>query len=234
MLHQGFCTLSLCPLRPSQRQSKKSESVTLSEEALQLYRTLIDAATTAPVLVPANFNKPFCLETDATKKELGAVLMQVWSVDNKLHPIGFGCTVLKGSQQKYHSSKLKFYALHWTVTKQFSKYLHYALAFTVQMDNNPLTYVLTTAKLDTVGHCWVADLASYHFTLKYVRGRDNTIADCLSRNLPKPDEVQDEMVFMDEETVKEALSGAELRTGHRALLHDPLLVHLHQSIGEEI
>lgn len=93
---------------------------------------------------------------------------------------------------------------------------------------------MTTAKLDAVGHCWVSDLVSYHFTLEYVRGRDNVVADCLSHNLPKPDDVLEETVFMDKEMVKEALSRAELGTGHQASLHNPFLVHLHQSTKEEV
>ena len=32
--------------------------------------------------------------------------------------------------------------------------------FDVYTDNNPLTYVLTTAKLDAMGHRWVAGLAN--------------------------------------------------------------------------
>ena len=30
-------------------------------------------------------------------------------------------------------------------------------------DNNPLTYILTTAKLDATGQRWVASLANYNF-----------------------------------------------------------------------
>ena len=32
-------------------------------------------------------------------------------------------------------------------------------------DNNPLTYVLTTAKLDATGQRWVAALSAYNFYL---------------------------------------------------------------------
>ena len=41
--------------------------------------------------------------------------------------------------------------LKWAVTEQFHKYL-YGNTFDVYTDNNPLTYVLTTAKLDAMGH----------------------------------------------------------------------------------
>ena len=49
------------------------------------------------------------------------------------------------------------------------------------MDNNPLTYVLTTAKLDATGQRWVASLANYNFTITYHSGKHNVDADALSR-----------------------------------------------------
>ena len=48
-------------------------------------------------------------------------------------------------------------------------------------ENNPLTYVLSSAKLDATGHRWVAQLANYTFTLKYCTGASNSVADALSR-----------------------------------------------------
>ena len=49
------------------------------------------------------------------------------------------------------------------------------------MDNNPLTYILTTPNLDALGHQWVTTLASYNMTIKYLKGSDNKVADALSR-----------------------------------------------------
>ena len=48
------------------------------------------------------------------------------------------------------------------------------------MDNNPLTYILTTAKLDATGQRWVASLANYNFKIFYRSGKLNVEADALS------------------------------------------------------
>ena len=48
-------------------------------------------------------------------------------------------------------------------------------------DTNPLTYVLTTAKLDATGHLWLAELSLYDFSIKYRPGLKNGDADGLSR-----------------------------------------------------
>lgn len=48
-------------------------------------------------------------------------------------------------------------------------------------DNNPLTYVTTTAKLDAMSHRWLASLSNYNFKLNYKTGKSNRDADGLSR-----------------------------------------------------
>ena len=48
-------------------------------------------------------------------------------------------------------------------------------------DNNPLTNILTTAKLDATGQRWVASPANYNFKIFYRRGKLNVEADALSQ-----------------------------------------------------
>ena len=150
---------------------------------------------TAPVLVFTDFKKPFRLETDASKEGLGAVLLQE-SDDGQYHPVAFASHELKGGEPKYHSSKLEFLALKWSITEQFCKYLQYQ-PFTVRTDNNPLTYILTTPHLDVLGHRWVAALAGYNMKLEYLKGSDNKVADALCRFSTQK---------LDEETVTELLN----------------------------
>ena len=57
----------------------------------------------------------------------------------------------------------------------------YRLTFDIYTDNNPLTYVLTTAKLDAASYHWVASLANYNFQLHYWVGKANIDADALLR-----------------------------------------------------
>ena len=48
------------------------------------------------------------------------------------------------------------------------------------MDNNPLTYVLTTAKLDATGHRWVTTLSNHTFSIIYKPGKGHKDTDALS------------------------------------------------------
>ena len=116
---------------------------------------------------------------DASKYGLGAILQQVQE-DGKYHPVVYASCALCGSEANYHSSKSEFLALKWAVTQQFKEYLMYQ-PFTMQTDNNPLTYVLTTLNLDATRHRWVSALAGFNFRLEYLHGTDNRVADVLSR-----------------------------------------------------
>ena len=56
--------------------SRKSEWVTLSEDALKAFEGLKQVCMIAPVLAFTDYTKPFLLETDASKDGLEAVLSQ--------------------------------------------------------------------------------------------------------------------------------------------------------------
>ena len=69
-----------------------------------------------------DFDKPFLLEMDASKEELGVVLSQKQN-DGQYHPVAFGSHSLTPLEKNYHSSKLEFLALKWSVTEHFKEYL---------------------------------------------------------------------------------------------------------------
>ena len=91
--------------------------------------------TEVPILAYANYTKPFKTHTDVLEEGLGAILYQTQD-DRTDKVIAYGSHSLKKSEWKYHSSKLKFLALKWTITDQFHKYL-YGGMFEVHTDNNP-------------------------------------------------------------------------------------------------
>ncbi|XP_048580823.1 uncharacterized protein LOC116616199 isoform X2 [Nematostella vectensis] len=168
----------------SKSRSSKSLSrqpVSWSEEHQRILETLIDTITSPPVMAYPDYQQPFILHTDASERGLGAVLYQ--RQKGTLRVIGYGSRSLTQAERNYHlhSGKLEFLALKWAITEKFRDYLYYAPKFTVYTDNNPLTYILTTAKLNATGQRWVSELADYNFVIKYRPGKANGDADGLSR-----------------------------------------------------
>ena len=157
---------------------RRTNLVEWSHAAEEAFQTLINRCTQAPILAYADFSLPFELHVDASGIGLGAVLYQ--TQEGKKRVIAYASRTLSQSEARYPAHKLEFLALKWALTDQFYEYL-YGNSFAVYTDNNPLTYILTTAKLDTCGQRWVSAIAPMNFTLHYKPGRTNIDADALSR-----------------------------------------------------
>ena len=183
---KGFAKIAapLYDLTSGDNKDKKSEHVDLSPEALEAFDRLKAACLQASILAFLDFDKPFLLEMDASGRGLGAVLSQK-QADGQYHPIACASHVMNETKQRYHYNKQEFLTLKWVVTEQFHEYLSpYGKnqnEFVVCTDNNPLTYIFSSANLNSAGQCWVACLTSYNFSLEYQKGKDNTVANFLSR-----------------------------------------------------
>lgn len=149
-----------------------------NEQCEQTFQELKTRLTKAPVLVFADSQKPYVLHVDASLEGLGGVLYQ--EHDDGLSPVAFISRSLSPSERNYPAHKLGFLALKWAVVDKLHDYL-YRATIQVRTDNNPLTYILTSAKLDATGHLWLSALSIYNFSLKYRPGRQNLDADSLSR-----------------------------------------------------
>ena len=143
--------------------------------------TLIDCVTSPPILAYPDYSSPYVVHTDASQNGLGAVLYQ--RQGGTLRVIAYASRTLTQAEKNYHlhAGKLEFLALKWAVSEQFRDYLYYAPSFIVYTDNNPLTYILSTAKLNATGLRWVGELADFNFEIKYRPGKVNIDADSLSR-----------------------------------------------------
>ena len=156
---------------------KKKERVVLNEAARDAFHKLEKAVMSAPVLAYPDSKEEYLLKTDALKLGLGAVLSQK-QADGRYHPVTFGSRGLHGADINCHSTKLEFLAMKWSI-KHFQTYLlgHH---FKVHTDNNPLTYFFTSPNIDTKQR-WINELAKYDFSFEYQKGKNNMLADALSR-----------------------------------------------------
>ena len=202
--------------------SRKSEWVSLSEEALEAFKALKQACINSPVLAFTDYTKDFLLETDALKEGFGAVLSQKQE-DRQFHLVAYSSRALTTHKKNYHSIKLEFLVLKWAITEHFKEYLLYQ-PFLVKTDNNPLTYIMTTPNLDATGHWWVSALAKYDFQLEYQKGWDNAVADALSWV----------MAHLGPEAVQAVLDGATVGTSQRAERENPAIIKGDQLLEKEV
>ncbi|KAJ8007789.1 hypothetical protein DPEC_G00097840 [Dallia pectoralis] len=142
------------------------------------FDTIIGKLTTAPILGFADPKLPYILHTDASTSGLGAALYQEQQGQKRV--VAYASRGLSKCESRYPAHKLEFLALKWAVTEKFQDYLYGNMFFAVT-DSNPLTYILTSAKLDATSYRWLAALSTFDFQLQYRAGKQNQDADGLSR-----------------------------------------------------
>ena len=202
-------------LEDQSKRTAKKTFVEWTEAADSAFEHLKKLCTSTPILAYPDYKLPFVLHTDSSSEGLGAVLYQ--KQDGKLRVIAYASRSVSKSESHYPAHKLEFLALKWAVCEKFNKYLYGSNTFEVYTDNNPLTYVLTSAKLDACGQRWVAKLTNYNFTIKYKCGMNNVEADALSR-ISWPDVLTDnedldvDLDCMDTHVVNTILTGSRSKS----------------------
>ena len=146
----------------AKRPRAKKSPFEWTDSQQKAFETLTEKLTNPPVLAYADYRCQFKLHTDASSTGLGAVIYQ--NQDGQDRVVSDASRSLRPSEKNYPAHKLEFLALKWSVTDKFHDYL-YGTNFEVLTDNNPLTYVFTTAKLDATGQRWLAELSNYNFTM---------------------------------------------------------------------
>ena len=221
---QGYSKIArpLTLLTAGENAKRKAAPVEWTPECDKAFEQLKLVCQRTPVLAYADYKKPFTLVTDASFDGLGGALYQRQD-DGLERPIAFASRGLSDPETRYDAHKLEFLALKWAVTDRFREYLYGGEEFVVRTDNNPLTYILTTAALDATGQRWVAALGTYNFSLQYIKGKENVVADALSR-IPTRPGPQCQDVVIDQKGVKEMLSGAVMTSAKRAEAEHPTLV----------
>ena len=142
---KGFANIAH-PLYDMLGKEVKMGPVDLPPEAREAVAILKGKVQSAPVLV---FPVCSCWKWMPPRRDWERCSQK--QSDGWYHPIAFGSHSLTPAEKNYHSSKLEFFTLKWSVMEHFKEYLTYA-SFVVWTDNNLLTYVLTMPNLDAMGH----------------------------------------------------------------------------------
>lgn len=134
-----------------------------------------------PVLAYFDADKAIHVQTDASKLGLGAVLIQVGK------PVAYASRSLSTHEKNYSNIEREFLAVKFAC----QKFHHYIWNYDVliQTDHLPLVSIWkkgiseTTERLKNIHY----SVASYKLDIQYIKGKDNVIADALSRVSPQHD-----------------------------------------------
>ena len=162
------------PITKLLRKEEKFIWTSVQEEAFVEIKNRI---CNAPTLRYPNFQKKFYLMTDASASGLGAALMQ--EHDDRLVPIYFLSRSLTKAEKNYSTTKRESLAIMWAL----KKLRHIILGYKVEVltDHRPLQVMFAKSIPDGQIGRWAIFCQEFDLSIKYIRGKDNVLADALSR-----------------------------------------------------
>ncbi|GJR60918.1 putative reverse transcriptase domain-containing protein [Tanacetum coccineum] len=139
---------------------------------------LLKQSCVVPILALPEGSEDFIVYCDASKKGLGAVLMQREKV------ISYASRQLKIHEKNYTTHDLELGAVVFAL-KIWRHYL-YGTKCTVFTDHKSLQHILNQKELNMRQRRWLELLSDYDCDIRYHPGKANVVADALSRKEREP------------------------------------------------
>jgi hypothetical protein len=151
----------------------KKDGFLWTDQAAIAFEALKVALTTAPVLQLPDFTAPFIVECDASGSGFGAVMHQGEG------PIAYFSKPIAPRHVSLAVYERELIGLVQAV-RHWRPYL-WGRAFIVKTDHYSLKFLLDQRLATIPQHHWVGKLLGFDFTVEYKPGRQNIVADALSR-----------------------------------------------------
>jgi hypothetical protein len=169
--------ICLTPLTDALRRIQP-DKVVWSEDRVRSFKEALNLIVNDMSLYIPRKDSTFILQTDACEKGIGAVLWQ--RVGNEDRPVSFISRKLNSAEKNYAIIEQECLAIKWAINK-FHDYL-YGYKFIVRTDHAPLQWLHQNKDTTSRRMRWAMSLQAYSFTIEYIKGRENFLADILSRN----------------------------------------------------
>ncbi|XP_055584800.1 uncharacterized protein LOC129737664 [Uranotaenia lowii] len=156
----------------------KAKTISWTDQAEEAFCAIKEKLISSPILVSPNFSKEFTIQTDASDVAVAGVLTQV--LDEQERVIAYFSHKLSTPQRNYHACEKETLAAILSI-EAFRGYIE-GSHFTIVTDSSALTHILRT-KWKTSSRCsrWSLSLQQYNMTIRHRKGKDNVVADALSR-----------------------------------------------------
>lgn len=163
-----------CPLN---NLTRKNTEFIWSQECDTAFHHLREKLMTAPILQYPDFNKDFMITVDASDVACGGVLSQ--NINGNDLPLYYISKSFKKGEKNKPTIEKELIAIHYAITT-FRPYV-YGRKFLVRSDHKPLTHLYKrknpASKLTNIR----LDLEEYDFVIEHISGKNNVVADALSR-----------------------------------------------------
>lgn len=179
---------------PINELRKKNSKFNWTQQCEYSFQKLKEIICSPPVLKIPDVNSQFELYTDASELGCGGVLMQK---DNTgvSKPVGYFSKKFTESERNLSVYQKEALAVVLSFNK-FESYLEHR-EFKLFTDNSALSYVLKHyRKINKLGR-WCAIILKFKFIVYHVKGKDNQLADFLSRNFV-PEECNIQVIEVEE------------------------------------
>jgi hypothetical protein len=158
---------------------KRGVAFVWDPQRVAAFEALREALCLAPVLAMPDWDADFILTTDWSCAAIGAVLWQRDRDTGEEHPIAFVSRALTAAERNYAPTEGECLAVKWAVDK-FRYYLH-GRKFTLRTDHQALVWLDSARFNNSKLERWALELQEYDFTVEYIKGDTNVVADHLSR-----------------------------------------------------
>lgn len=156
-------------------KSSRTKKVKLDEEALAAFEKLKKILASEDVLLQhPDYSKPFELTTDASSKALGAVLSQ------NGRPVTMISRTLNKTEENYATNERELLAIVWAL-QNLRHYLYGVQNIHIYTDHQPLIFSISNRNPNTKLKRWRAFIEEYSPQFHYKPGKENKVADALSR-----------------------------------------------------
>ncbi|XP_041945156.1 uncharacterized protein LOC121707019 [Alosa sapidissima] len=147
-------------------------------EQERAFNDLKGALCQGPVLQSPDFDQPFTVQTDASGIGLGAVLLQGEGSDQR--PVAYISRKLFPRETRYAAVELECLAIKWALDT--FKYYLLGRDFLLQTDHQALQWLGRMKDSNARITRWFLALQPYRFQVEYRPGKQNVVADFLSRH----------------------------------------------------
>ena len=173
----NFATMT-APITAMIKGKRKHQTISWTKEAKESFDKIKEALVAAPVLATPNFDKTFCIQSDASEVGLGSVLVQEDDEGREV-PVAFASRTLTPQERKYTVTEKECLAVLYGIEK-FRSYIE-GVKFRVITDHYSLLWL--NRLRDPCGRLarWAMKIQQYDMKIEHRKGSLNTVPDALSR-----------------------------------------------------